>query len=70
MYWSAFVASESKQGKRTVSCKQRYSSTLGSSATSTPNTVNVVFRVVGIVIIEDMSNVLDIFNGISIQQMS
>ena len=30
--------------------------------------MNVVFRVVGVVIVEDVSNVLDIFNRVSIQQ--
>lgn len=52
----------------TVSGEQRDRSTRRSSTTSTTDTMNVVFRVVGIVIIEDMSNVLDIFNRVSIQQ--
>lgn len=68
--WSAFVAFERKQGKHTFSCEQCNGSTLRPSATSTPNTVDVVFRVVGVVIVEDMSNILDIFNGVSIQQTS
>lgn len=29
--------------------------------------MNVVFRIVGIVIVQDMRNVLNVFNGVSIQ---
>ena len=32
--------------------------------------MNVVFRVVRVVVVEDMSDVLDIFNGVSMQQTS
>ncbi len=60
----------SKEGKHTFSGEQCDGSSLRSSATSTPNTMNVVFRVVRVIVVEDMSDVLDIFNGVSMQQTS
>lgn len=69
-YWSAFFAFGEREEERTFSCEQCDGSSLRASATSTPNAVNVVFRIVGVVIVEDMSDVLDIFNMVSVQQRS
>lgn len=46
---------------RTVSSEERDSGTLGASTTGTANTMNIVFRVVWIIIVDHMSNVAHIF---------
>lgn len=57
------------QGRRrlTVSGEQRDSRPFGSGSTSAANAVDVILGIVWVVIIEDMSNVLDIFDGISMK---
>jgi hypothetical protein len=47
--------------KLTVSGEESNGGTLGSSTASSADTMNIILRVVGIVIVEHMSNVANIF---------
>jgi len=53
---------------RTFSREQSDGCACRASTAGTSNTMNVIFRVIGIIIIEDMSNVLNIFHRVSIRQ--
>ena len=50
------------QRKLTLSGEESDSSAFASSATSTANAMDIVLRVVWVVIVEHMSNVLDVFD--------
>ena len=52
----------------TLSGEQRDSSTHGSSTTSTSNTMNIVLRIIGIIVVQHMSDVFDILSGVSISK--
>jgi hypothetical protein len=45
----------------TVSCEKSNGSTLETGTTSTTNTMNIIFRIVWVVIVEHMGDVTDIF---------
>jgi hypothetical protein len=49
-------------GKLTVSGEEGNGSTLGTGTSSTTNTVDIVLRVVGVIIVEHMSDVANIFS--------
>ena len=65
--WKRHVSIDDESSERilTVSGEQCDCSSLGSCTTGTANAMDVVLRVVGIVVVQDMCDVLDVFIGVS-----